>query len=76
MSGHEYWSGLHFWWIFPLVMMVFCFWFMRGCGRRMWWPGGSFRSWRESPMDILNRRYASGEIDQQEYDEKKRVLES
>lgn len=31
---------------------------------------------RESPMDILNRRYASGEIEKEEYAEKKKDLES
>ena len=37
------------------------------------------RHWRqdkgkESSMDILDRRYASGDIDKTEYDEKKRTL--
>jgi putative membrane protein len=75
MSGYEYWGGFHFWWIFPLVMMVFCFLFMRRCGRRMWWSG-PFRDRGESPMDILNKRYARGEIDKQEYHEKREVIES
>lgn len=79
MSGYEYWGGLHFWWVFPLVMMVFCFIFMRGCGRRWRWYGPFHDPGQgsgESAMDILNKRYARGEIDQQEYEEKKSSLVS
>jgi len=48
---------------------------MRGCfGRRMcgWGAGYGFG---ESALDVLNKRYAKGEIDQKEYEEKKRTLE-
>jgi len=31
---------------------------------------------KESPMEILKRRYASGEIEKEEYAEKKKDLES
>jgi len=68
------------WWIVPVIMMVLCFLMMRGrrgsmmCG---FGPrtidkhqaGGS-----DSAMEILDRRYASGEIDKDEYEEKKRTL--
>jgi uncharacterized membrane protein len=30
----------------------------------------------ESALDVLNKRYAKGEIDQQEYEEKKKELTS
>jgi putative membrane protein len=56
-----------FWWIFPLAffvgMVVMVNFVMRGgMGRR--WP----RS--ESAEEILNRRYARGEIGKEEYEEK------
>jgi putative membrane protein len=33
------------------------------------------RSRREDPLDILKKRYASGEIDQHEYEQRKSVIE-
>jgi len=77
MNGHEHYMFFGYWWIFPMVMMFFCFLFMRGwCGsRRMWWSG-PFRGPGESPTDILDKRYARGEIDQEEYEERKRNLEA
>ena len=67
MFGYEFCAG--YWWIFPLVMIVLCFVFMRGCmGRRMC-------GWcSDSVLEILDRRYAKGEIDRDEYDEKKSEL--
>jgi len=83
MSGYEYWGGFHLWWVFPLIMMVFCFIFMRGCSRRWRWYGPIHDLGRstghgpgESAMDILDKRYARGEIDQPEYEERKNTLES
>jgi len=72
MFGYEFFGG--YWWIFPLVMIVFCFLLMRGCmGRRMcgWGTGNNLG---ESAIDVLNKRFARGEIDQKEYENKKREL--
>ena len=76
MNGHEHYWFFGYWWIFPLVMMFFCFLFMRGWGGRWRCWSGPFQDQGESPMDILNKRYARGEIDQPEYEEKRKVLES
>jgi hypothetical protein len=51
-----------YWWIFPLMMIIFCIFFMRrGCGGMMCGFG-------------LDKRFAQGEINEDEYEEKKRKL--
>ncbi|ACS80954.1 hypothetical protein Desal_2902 [Maridesulfovibrio salexigens DSM 2638] len=75
MIGHEF-SG-NYWWLFPLVMLLFCLLFMRGCSLSREKPSGKMcRSWghkrtEESTLKILNKRYANGDISQKEYGGKK-----
>lgn len=75
--------------LFIVFMIVMCFFMMRrggmGCMRHdrtmhgtesrdeMKRPGGSST---ESALTILDKRYASGEIEKQEYEEKKAALRS
>jgi putative membrane protein len=67
--------GWHFWWM-PLMMLTFVVIIlvaMRffGFGRR--WPmmHGASRDPSSSAIEILNERFAKGEIDENEYEEKK-----
>ncbi len=75
--------GYGLWWIFPLIMigiMFLCFFMMRGrISSMMCRPGfrGSANcdaDASDSPLDILNKRYARGEVNKEEYEEKKRVV--
>ena len=53
---------------FAIVCMAMMFFMMRG---------GMMHSSRErGPLDILKQRYARGEINQAEYEERRRLLET
>jgi uncharacterized membrane protein len=66
---------LELWWLFPLIMIIICLLMMRG-GFRMCGHGSHDNDGHssESAKEILDRRYASGEIDKMEYEEKMRYL--
>jgi uncharacterized membrane protein len=79
MYGSEF-SGTSFWWIVPLVMMIFCFFMMRkrrgslmcGFGSR---DLGSYSSrGSDTAEEILDKRYASGAINKDEYEEIKKTI--
>ncbi len=73
-----------YWWLIPVGMMVLCFFMMRGRGFCMMGGhhtdgSGDTISSREnvtsgSALEILNSRYALGEIDREEYEEMKSVI--
>jgi uncharacterized membrane protein len=76
-------AGYEYWWIFPvimIVMMVLCFFMMRGrIGPMMCRPGprgdGSGEGCAsESALAILNKRFACGEIGKDEFDEKRNII--
>lgn len=72
--------GYGFPWIGGIVMMLFwvvilgvCIWgvviFARNAGRSNSGTPGS-----ETPLDVVKRRYAAGEIDKEQFEEMKRNL--
>jgi putative membrane protein len=60
--------GMLFWWIALIVIVVI--------GARYLWSGGSARPAQSgsSALDILKERYAKGEINKQEFEERKATL--
>ena len=78
MFGYEFFYS--YWWIFPLVMIFFCIFFMRrGCDRMMCGfgshTGDTFHNGTgKSGLEILDKRFALGDINKDEYEEKKMKL--
>ena len=64
---HHFW-GMHLlWWIFWIILILCIF------ATPYEIPGQ--RTKNETPMDILKKRLAKGEITNEEFDEKKKILE-
>lgn len=68
-----------YWWIFPLIMIGLCFFMMKGKRGSMCGFGSHGTRSRpidppESAKDILDKRYALGEISKEEYEEKKNAI--
>ncbi|HWQ37631.1 MAG TPA: DUF2934 domain-containing protein [Burkholderiales bacterium] len=68
MMGENFWFfGMHaFWWSFWLVVVVAIIYLLLSAGQR--------RERGESAREVLDRRYAAGEISTQEYEERKEKL--
>ncbi len=83
MWGYGYDGAGPFWGMFPMMLLflilmcIVVFFFARGCmgAHRHWGPPGSH--WgdpTQSALQILNERFAKGEIQRPEYDEKKAAI--
>ncbi|VAW22958.1 hypothetical protein MNBD_BACTEROID01-2367 [hydrothermal vent metagenome] len=73
----------HFWmggmWIFPFIMIIVVFFvvfmvFGRGGFRPPWNQNYYQNEQKETPIDILKKRYASGEINKEEFDRIKKDI--
>lgn len=70
LDGYHNMWGMHWgWWIFWLVVIVFMVFILSGSRGRQ-----ASSAATEKPLDILKRRYASGEISTEEYEERKARL--
>jgi len=81
MFGTEF-CEFPYWWVFPLVMIILCFLLMKGWrSMRMFGCGPFGTDNREigdsnTALEILSKRYALGEIDKEEFEEKRSELEA
>ena len=71
LGGH-YW-GMGWWWIIVLFIIVAIVWMAL---KTMNKKNNIITSFEKTPLEILKERYASGEIDKKEYEEKKNTLSS
>jgi putative membrane protein len=66
------------WWIFPLIMIVvmiiLCILFLGRRGGKSSWCGFGEQKETETPLDILKKRYAKGEISKEEFETIKKDL--
>ena len=88
MEPHMWWDGGFRWmWIFPFTFMVIMIIFMATCvfgffrRQRGWGPSCPMCGWNahgtkdlDTPLQILDRRYASGEITKEQYEGMKQDL--
>jgi putative membrane protein len=83
MTGYEtFWAGFGWWWIVPIAMIVLCVFMRRGrMGCMTGWS--KYRSAAatsaiapsDSAREILDKRYALGEINKEEYEEKRKDID-
>jgi len=66
-NGNYFWGMDLIWWIVWFIMLVWIFAIPFNI------PGQ--RSRKDSPLDILKRRFASGQIAKEEYEVSKKILE-
>lgn len=84
--GPDYWPApwhmMWGWGMFPMMLLfliLFCvvvFFFARGCmgGMHRWGPSHPWSDPTHSGLQILNERFAKGEIQKEEYNEKKAAI--
>ncbi|MFZ6013892.1 MAG: SHOCT domain-containing protein [Bacteroidota bacterium] len=65
--GYHFW-GMHLMWWFIWIILLFWIFFVPYDI-----PGRRYK--RDSALDILQRRFASGEITKEEYEDRKSIIE-
>jgi putative membrane protein len=74
MDGGGMFFGGGFMWIFWIILFIAIIWAVKAAmdsGN----SGNSNSSNSESPMEVLRKRYANGEIDEEEFNRRRKELE-
>lgn len=71
-DGYMFFGG-GFMWIFWILLFVAVIWAMKAISGGSKEKSGKLQN-NDTPLDILKKRYAQGEIDKEEYEEKKGLL--
>jgi putative membrane protein len=68
MFGNGYYfGGMHYiWWFVWFIFLVWIF--------LTPWTFPGYRRWKQTPLGILQQRFAAGEITKEEYEERKQIL--
>ena len=64
-----------FMWIFWLILLILVLLVIRAAVGSISTSSGTSQSTGDSPLEILKKRYARGEIDEQEFKRRRRELE-
>ena len=67
MYEHHHWGMHFFWWLFWIILIVWLF----STQRKM----QNQQTKGDSPLEILKKRFAKGEITKEEYEEIKNTLD-
>lgn len=69
------WGPPFGWWpIFIIMILVFYFLLLVGVVLLIWWLWNRTKSKYETPLAILKKRYAKGEITKEEFDRMRQEL--
>lgn len=76
MAGTEVFD---YWWLIPLFLIVLCVFGSKACcagrgQRNEYLPDKKAAADSASALEVLSRRYARGEIDDEEYQRKKELI--
>ncbi len=77
MMGSGMMGGFSWWWFMPIFMILFwglVIWGIVALVRGLNGSRGSNSSRADSALEVLKKRYARGEINKEEYEEKKKDL--
>ena len=71
-DGYMFFGG-GFMWLFWVILFVAVVWVIKATTNNSEGKSGKLQD-NETPLDILKKRYAQGEIDREEFEEKKDLL--